>query len=158
MVYIQYVLDSNVLISFKHYYLEVFKSFWDKLQILKDENKLVSVYECFNEVNGSVEEPVQSWILKNKDIFLEPQPEEYEFLVQMFQNEKYRETVSKKALEKGTFSADSYIIAKAYSTGGTVVTEEKYKPNSAKIPTICKYFNIPCINSKEMMVNEKMSF
>ena len=158
MVCILYVLDSNVFISFKHYYSEVFISFWDKLQLLKDENKLISVYECFNEINGSVEEPVQSWILKNDDIFLEPQPKEYDFLAGMFQNEKNRESVPKKAIAKGTASADSYIIAKAHSIGGTVVTEEKYKPNSAKIPTICKNYNIPCINSKQMMINEKMIF
>ena len=39
-----------------------------------------------------------------------------------------------------------------------VVTEEIYRPNAAKIPNVCEYFNIECINLQQLMIREGWQF
>jgi hypothetical protein len=38
------------------------------------------------------------------------------------------------------------------------VTEEKLKPNAAKIPNVCAHFQIPCINLERFMRDQNWSF
>jgi hypothetical protein len=47
--------------------------------------------------------------------------------------------------------ADPFVIACAKIRGGTVVTEERLKPNAARIPNICQHFGIPCTNLEGFM-------
>jgi hypothetical protein len=47
---------------------------------------------------------------------------------------------------RGQPVADPFVIACASVKGGSLVTEETAKPNSAKIPVVCKYFGVPCTN------------
>ena len=42
--------------------------------------------------------------------------------------------------------------------GGTVVTEEKLKPNAAKFPNVCAHFQVPCINLEIFMQTMGWSF
>lgn len=60
----------------------------------------------------------------------------------------------KKLLKGGPF-ADPFIIAKAKVIGGTVVCQEKLKPNAAKIPNICHHFKIECICLEDFLRNEE---
>lgn len=46
----------------------------------------------------------------------------------------------------GGFVADPWLIARAKSLGGCVLTEEKLKPNAAKIPNVCKHFGVDFCN------------
>lgn len=59
---------------------------------------------------------------------------------------------------KGGAFADPFLIAKAKIMDCTVVTEESFKPTSAKIPNICKHFNVKCINLEGFMELEKWKF
>ena len=59
---------------------------------------------------------------------------------------------------KGGKNADPFVIAKAAVIGGTVVTMESEKPNSAKIPNICKHFEVPCVTLEAFMENEGWEF
>ncbi len=55
-------------------------------------------------------------------------------------------------------SLTPYIIARAKIEKASVVTMEKYKDNAAKIPNICKRFNVPCFTLEEFMAEEKWKF
>ena len=48
-------------------------------------------------------------------------------------------------------SADQYIVAKAKAIGGTVVTSERYKPNSAQLPNLCENMGVPYISYDDFM-------
>ncbi len=47
--------------------------------------------------------------------------------------------------------ADPFVIAKANAIGGCVVTQEKFRKNAAKIPNICKHFEIRFTNLEGFM-------
>ena len=64
----------------------------------------------------------------------------------------------KKKLLKGGPFADPFIIAKAKIINAVVVSQEKYKENAVKIPNICKYFNIECINLEGFLTKENWKF
>ena len=63
----------------------------------------------------------------------------------------------KKRLKGGAF-ADPFIIAKAKINNAIIVTQEKYKENSAKIPNICKEFNIKYVDLEGFLNLEKLQF
>ena len=56
--------------------------------------------------------------------------------------------------------ADIYIIAHAWETGTTVVTEEKRtnNPQPKKIPDVSRELGIECINLLDFMRREGASF
>lgn len=47
--------------------------------------------------------------------------------------------------------ADAYLVAKARAIGGTVVSAEVYKPNSAQIPNMCELLNVSYISYDDFM-------
>ena len=56
--------------------------------------------------------------------------------------------------------ADPFIIAKAGVSleESCVVTEEADRPNAVRIPNVCEYFNIECINLEQLMEREGWQF
>ena len=66
-----------------------------------------------------------SRIEQHRHIFSSPPFEEGEVVRSIFQIPKFRENVKKKLHLKYGHNADPFLIAKALSHDGTVVTEEK---------------------------------
>ena len=52
----------------------------------------------------------------------------------------YRRLIGQRQALSGQPVADPYLIAAAKINGYTVVSEEEAKPNSAKIPIVCKHY------------------
>ncbi|MHA6821405.1 DUF4411 family protein [Ralstonia pseudosolanacearum] len=46
-------------------------------------------------------------------------------------------------------NADTFVVARAYAIGGTVVTAERLKPNAVKVPNICAYLKSPVLISTD---------
>jgi hypothetical protein len=61
-------------------------------------------------------------------------------------------------LLKGGKNADPFVVARAATIDGTVVSLEAMKANAAKIPNICKHFGLPCINLEQFMEAEDWQF
>ncbi len=80
------------------------------------------------------------------------------FISQIFSVQHFQNLVGKKQRLKGTPVADPFIIACAKIKNGCVITEEAFKPNAAKIPNICKYFNVDCTNVEGLMQREGWRF
>ena len=68
-------------------------------------------------------------------------PDHFTF-AEIFQKSNYQGLVKKQNLLKGIPVADPIIVAFAKAQKATVVTQEKYKKNGARVPTVCKDYGI----------------
>jgi hypothetical protein len=50
------------------------------------------------------------------------------------------------------------VVAAGKVRKATVVTEEAFKNNSAKIPNVCAYFDVPCIDLEGFAAELKWKF
>ena len=156
----KYVFDTNSLSSIlKFYYPARFPSFWEKFNDMLAGEKICSVREVYHELNNRFEKgELKIFTNQNKDFFSEPIRSEQEFLKKIFSEPQFQESLSKKKRLKGEAFADPFIIAKAETLDATVVTEEKHKENSVRIPNICEHFNIDCCNLEQFLVKEDWCF
>ena len=91
-------------------------------------------------------------------MFLRPSEEESDFVNQIFRVTHFQQLVDKEHQLRGKPVADPFVIAAASVNGGTVVTEETFKPNAARIPNICRHFAIPCMNLEQLMQAQGWKF
>ena len=155
----RYVFDSDSLIDlFRHYYPERFPTLWEKFDVLVSAGKLLSVREVFNEI-GSKEDSLANWAKQNTNIlFLESTTEELKFVSEIFQVRHFQAMIRKQERLKGKPVADPFVIARAKISGACVVTQEKNTEKASKIPNVCEYFKIPCINLEGFMEKENWTF
>ena len=156
----RYVLDNNALIVvFTHYYRSRFPSFWQLFDELAMYGRILSVREVLNEIERyEGRSALVSWAKKNRGFFQQPTVEEVNFVQEIFAVRHFRALISQKSILLGHPVADPFVVAKANSIGGCVVTQETYKSNAAKIPNVCQRFNIPCMNLEGFMKNEAWQF
>lgn len=98
------------------------------------------------------------WAKSNKNIFTTPNSNELQFVGQIFQVAHFQALIGEKQRLKGTPVADPFVIACAKRSNGTVVTEERFKPNAAKIPNVCAHFGIGCISLEDFMQHQAWKF
>jgi len=148
-----YVFDDNSLSNIlNHYYPDRFPSFWAKYAEAISDEFLISVREVMFELREKYDiNAIDQFTKYNPVFFSEPTFDELGFITRIYSVSHFRQNLEKKKLLKGGSFADPFIIAKAYVVNGTVVTEEKYKDNAAKIPNICKHFGIKCVNFEGFM-------
>ena len=153
-----YVFDSNTLINiFNHYYLERFPSFWDNFNDLISKQTIISVQEVRRELERRGDR-LSDWAKSHNELFLPPNAEESSFITEIFKVKHFRILIQKKQQYIEGPAADPFIIAKAKVINGCVVTQEKHTENAAKIPNVCEYFKIPCINLEGFMKEENWTF
>lgn len=163
-----YVFDTSSLRSLQHFYPRVFKSIWNGLDALVEQQTLISTREVFNELERqAVTAEVLQWAKERKHIFATPTNAELQFVAEIFKIEHFQALIGTQQRLKGTPVADPFVIACARIKQGTVVTEEGWrrdappltlKLNAAKIPNVCDYFKIPCIDLEEFMHQQGWMF
>ena len=154
-----YVFDTSSIRSLQHFYPSVFKTIWDGLDMLIQQQNLISTREVWNEVERqNISKEVLDWAKQNKKIFTIPTTAELQFVATIFQVNHFQSLIGEQQRLKGTPVADPFVIACAKIKGGTVVTEEQSKPNAAKIPNVCQHFNVPCINLEGFMQQQGWTF
>ncbi len=154
-----YVFDTSSLSNLKHFYPDIFGSVWEGLEQLITGGRLISTREVWNELKrGNPEQHVNRWLKDRKHIFKVPVNEELQFVTKIFDVQRFQNLIGKKQTLKGTPVADPFVISLAKFAEGTVVTEEKFKENAAKIPNVCEYFDIPCINLEQFMQQQGWNF
>lgn len=154
-----YVFDTSSIRSLQHFYPSVFKTIWDGLDGLVQQQNLVSTREVWNELGRqNVSVDVLAWAKQNKQIFTTPNAAELQFVAQIFQIKHFQNLIGEQQRLKGTPVADPFVIACAKIKGATVVTEEQLKPNAAKIPNVCAHFNVPCIDLEKFMQQQGWAF
>ncbi len=156
----KYVFDSNVFIDlFNNYYESRFPTLWENFYELVLSGKVISVREVKNELESYFpNDRLKEWVTENKQLFELPNEVEISYVKDIFKVEHFRSLIETKKILKGKPVADPFLIVKAKVIGGYVVTQEKYKENSAKIPNICEYLEVPVINLEGFMENENWKF
>jgi len=153
-----YVFDANSLSELNAYYPDIFKAFWTRFDAMVASGEVISTREVRPEVERSGKENILAWIKTHGQIFTMPTAQETAFVAQILAIPHFQALIDRKALLRGTPVADPFLIACAKIKGGTVVTQEKLKPNAAKIPNVCAHFQIPCINLERFMRDQNWSF
>ena len=153
-----YVFDSNSFITlFTYYYLERFPTLWENFDKLVIDGRIVSVREVKLELQQK-DNRLSEWVKQHDYVFEIPSIEEMNFVKEIFTHRHFQSIIRKKEQLNGKPVADPFVIARAKIGKMSVVTEEKYKPDSSRIPNICKAFNIPCFNLESFMEKEGWTF
>ena len=87
-----------------------------------------------------------------------PSADEASFVAEVFAVPRFLELIKQKNISRGQPVADPFLVAAAHAIGGCVVTEEREKVNAAKIPNVCKHFDVDCTNIESFMEREGMRY
>ena len=154
-----YVFDTTVFILFfNSYYRGSFPSLWQNFDQLVANEQITSTREVRRELEDNGDQELQSWLKTIKELFPTPTAAEARFAAEIYTVTHFQQNIERKKLLKGGNVADPFVIARAKMLSATVVTLERERPNSAKIPNICKHFGIACISLEEFMKRENWSF
>lgn len=156
-----YIVDANSLSNLQHFPQDVFPTLWDNIELLVISRRLLSVKEVFDELDKRFATSMElgTWLKQHKSIFEPPNPQEMTFVrSEIFTISHFQQLVNNRTIATGGPAADPWIVAKAKILGGCVVTEERLKPNAAKIPNVCSHFTIDCISLSEMLRREGWRF
>jgi len=153
-----YVFDSNSFCEMSPYFPDIFPAFWNKFEFALANGEILSTREVLLELTDGPQNHILEWCHKNKSIFEVPNNAELEFVNKIFSINHFRQLISSKSILRGSPVADPFVIARAAILSGTVVSEESYKPNAAKIPNVCQHFGIRCIKLGEFIRENGWTF
>lgn len=154
-----YVIDTNSFIVMGHYFPNRFPSFWERFNRCVDDGGVISVREVFHELDNGLARPhLRTWLDENRGIFLLPQPEETEFVREIFTSPRFQTLVRQKYMLTSRPVADPFVIAAARVKGACVVTEEARNDTAIRIPNVCEYYGIECVCLEDLMEREGWTF
>lgn len=154
-----YVIDSNSIRVLGNYYPDRFPSVWQNLEALIAGGRLVSTREVYRELEDqAVSEHVQEWVEENKTLFVVPTSEELGHVRSIFQVRHFQQLIGNKQRLKGMPVADPFVVASAMEREWCVISEEGDNPNAAKIPNVCRHFNVECMKLEGLMAREGWLF
>ena len=146
-----YAFDTSSFIRLNSYYPDVFPAFWQQFDEAVAAGVVISTREVLRELDREDPDHALTWAKKNADVFTMPNDDETKFVGQILAVPHFQQLIGTKARLVGTPVADPFVIACAAVRKGTVVTEERLKSNSAKIPNVCQHFGIACLNLEKFM-------
>lgn len=163
-----YVLDANVFISAHrgYYDFDVAPSFWKSLVDHAGKNNIRSIDKIQSEIISPNEEDADElhiWTAANFKHYFERTDsqnvlESYAEIQQWaYNNSQFTDS----AKDEFARNADAWLIAYAKSKNYTLVTHEAYNPEVKKrilIPVVCREFNVPYVNTFEMLRGLQVSF
>lgn len=154
-----YVLDTNVISNLhKNYYRKRFITLWTAFDQLVATGKITSTREAFHELHDGVQGADTEWADGNTKLFTTPNAQEGAFVGRIYSVPHFQANIEKQKLYKGGRNADAFIVARAFATGGVVVTMERLKPHAVKVPNICEHFKIPYVDLEGFMEAEGWEF
>jgi len=153
-----YVIDTSVVSALhKNYFRSRFVTLWQHFDEMVAAGDITSTREALRELEDFGGAPYE-WAKGNSGLFVTPDAKEGAFVARIFGIPHFQSNMERQKLLRGGRNADPFLIARAAATGSTVLTMEKPKPNSAKIPNICQHFSIPCVDLEEFMEAEGWVF
>lgn len=153
-----YVMDTSVVSALhKNYFRSRFVTLWRRFDEMVASGGITSTREALRELEDFGGAPYE-WAESNAGLFVTPDAKEGAFVAKIFAIPHFQSNMERQKLLRGGRNADPFLIARAATTSSTVLTMEKPKPNSAKIPNICQHFSIPCIDLEQFMEAEGWVF
>jgi Domain of unknown function (DUF4411) len=154
-----YVFDNSPFSAlFRNFYPSRFPTLWQRFDELVADGEITSTREVAREIEDSAIERLRTWAADNGDVFTTPSVAETSFVATIFSVPHFQQNIEMQKILKGGKNADSFVIAKARVLKATVVTLEKPKPKSVKIPNICEHFGVKCIDLEQFMESEGWQF
>jgi hypothetical protein len=135
-----------------------FPTLWKNFHALVVAGSLISTREVYREIEDGPANELRAWANDHKALFPVPTATEAAFVAKIYGVKHFQQNIEQQKLLKGGHNADPFVIAKAATDGGTVVTMELLKSNAAKIPNICDHFKVPCMTLEEFMEAEGWQF
>ena len=149
-----YCVDTSSLIAAwqERYPIENFPKFWDHMNGLIENGRLISPVEVFNEIQKRSDE-LHGWLKSRKGVIFRELDEEVQIEVAKIL-EKFPRLVADKKLRT---SADPFVIALARITKHQLVTEEKPTGNLNRpnIPDVCGQLSLSTIGILQVIQREK---
>lgn len=153
----KYLLDSNTYIQAKNQYYDMgfCPGYWDWLEAMFQSGEVCSIEFIGQELKDGNDE-LAEWAKKQHQsgYFLKHDDEETQIvfaeIVNFVMEGNYNLADRDKFLSKG----DPWLIAKAKTTGATIVTHEATlspMTKKVKIPNLCSEFGVPCITTFVML-------
>lgn len=152
-----HIFDTNSLRKLNSFSKAVFPSLWEKVADAIDDETIVSTREVLREI-AERDDELHEWCKFHSGMFPPPEASEAKFAGAILIHPKFEAHIPKTILTSKRPFADPYVIARASTVSGIVVTEEKHKPTSAKIPTICEHFGIACMDLDAFMISQGWEF
>jgi hypothetical protein len=159
-----YLLDANVYITAckQYYQFGVVPKFW---KFLADEAlaaRIRTIDKVRSELLAGTDDLV-NWVkARPLDHFESCDRPEVTYAYQRLQKWAQNHTQFRdSAKEDFAKVADAWLVAHALACGHTVVTHERFAPDSKKsikIPFACKEFQVPCIDPFKMIADLKANF
>ena len=155
-----YVFDTNSISALKSYYPEQFPGVWVNLTELITSDRLISSSFVLKEIQGHEKTmELEAWVKTNRTIFRDPDAEQTQFLREILREPRYQAMLTPKQQRSGRQPADGLLIALArHTANGCIITEERARENSVRIPNICDELKIPCTNLQGLMRHEGWRF
>jgi hypothetical protein len=119
----------------------------------------MSVREVKKEIENNCPFPhIEDWVKNNSHIFRKPDTQELDVVEQIFRIPQFLGLVRRNHILRALPVADPFVVAAAKVHSGIVITREIYKDKGARIPNVCKEFNVRCINFEQFLEREKLKF
>ena len=161
----RYWLDANVLIEAhrRSYPFEIAVSFWRWLGKQVEDGVIVCPRRVYQEIaeQENHKDEIAQWVQNRKDKGLCVLPSRtvtaQEGIVLEYVFGRYAPEQAYTFAKGG----DPWVIAHALDDRGTVVTlESDLRPTAqrARIPDVCKHFDVKCVNTVEMLKLLKARF
>lgn len=151
----KYVFDSNIFIQLQRKQpIDVFPTLWTRIEELMRDGTIISSQEVYDEILIGGDD-LKKWVKPLKEFFL---PSD------IFVQQEVRAILSshRGLIEGGKKknSADPFVIALAKINNCIVVSEEAptRSPVSPKIPDVCPFYSVECIDFIGFARKEKFLF
>lgn len=154
-----YVFDTGAFYTLGHYYPSRFPTIWTHINGLVSDGRLWSVREVRRELENNCPFPhIEEWLANNLHVFKKPDAVEMDVVAQIFKIPIFLGLIRRKNILKGLPVADPFVVASAKVHKGTVVTREVLKDNAARIPTVCRHFDVKCMTVEQFLEKEDLKF
>ena len=144
-----YCLDTSAFLDgwVRYYPPDVFPALWKKLEAAIIRGDVISPEEVGDELSKK-HDGVFQWTKAQSGLFVPMDDPTQDMTSKVLA--KFPRLV--KALS-GRNRADPFVIALAKVRKGTVATAERARgsPERPRIPLVCDFFNIPCVNLLDMI-------
>lgn len=144
-----YILDTNILsdLIINKSSHKIYENLWLPLEMMIENGEVQSVREVYNELDVQILKSGKNynkqWILDRKRIFVKPDNTECILIKKIFKDiPKLKDGIKPARFKDGGPTADAFLIASAKVRNAILVSAEEYKPNSEKIPCICRTLGV----------------
>lgn len=154
-----YLIDANVFIEAKnkYYHMAFCPGFWEWLLKGNESSSLYSIRNVRDELRHGHDE-LTEWADLHKDFFLTVSDEATQRnlaqIAAYIAREQTESEMKTGAMDEFMRGADVWLIAKALSSGATIVTHEILNMECKRkflIPNICQHFNVPCTDTFSLL-------